>query len=131
MTTSAPIAYLKDRIVPASEAHLAVYDAGIVLGATVTEFTRTFRRRPWRLEDHLDRLYRSMKYARFNVRETKAELAAVTLEVAAHNARLLDEGGELGIVHFVTAGEFPAYAGSAGTAARTSPTVCCHTFPMP
>lgn len=126
-----PVVYLNGRVLPASQAHIAIYDAGIVLGATITEMTRTFRHRPWRLDHHLDRLYRSIKYTRFEVRETKAELHAATLEVAQHNAQLLEEGGELGIVHFITAGEYPTYAGSAGKAARTSPTVCCHTFPMP
>ena len=66
-----------------------------------------------------------------DVRETRAELTAATLEVAAHNARLLEAGGELGIVHFVTAGEYPIYAGGSGQVARTTPTVCCHTFPLP
>jgi branched-subunit amino acid aminotransferase/4-amino-4-deoxychorismate lyase len=126
-----PLVYLNGRAVPASQAHLAIFDLGLVLGATVTEMTRTFQRRPWRLHEHLDRLYRSLKYTRMEVRETKAELVAATEELVAHNAGLLDEGGELGIVHFVTAGENPVYAGSAGRSARTTPTVCVHTFPMP
>ena len=53
---SEPLVYLNGRMVPASQAHLAIYDAGIVLGATVTEMTRTFRLEPFRLDDHLDRL---------------------------------------------------------------------------
>lgn len=126
-----PLVYLNGRTVPASQAHLAIYDAGIVLGATITEMTRTFHRRPWRLEHHFDRLYRSIKYTRFNVPETRADLHAATMEVAAHNARLLDEGGELGIIHFITAGEYATYAGSAGKSTESRPTVCCHTFPMP
>src|SRR5207244_4056738 len=117
-------------MVPAAEAHLAIFDLGVVMGATVTEMTRTFHRRPWRLGDHLDRLYRSLKYTRMNVRETKDELAAVAEELVAHNGRSLPDGGELGIVHFVTAGEHPVYADSSGRAARTLPTVCVHTFPL-
>lgn len=126
-----PIVYLNGRTVPASQAHIAIYDAGIVLGATVTEMTRTFNHRSWRLEQHLDRLFRSLKYTRMNISETRAQLTAATLEVVNHNARLLDKSGELGIIHFVTAGEYPTYVGSAGVTARTTPTVCCHTFPMP
>src|SRR5947209_6585880 len=59
-----PLVYLNGRMVPATQAHLAIFDLGIVLGATVTEMTRTFHLRPWRLGDHLDRLYRSLKYTR-------------------------------------------------------------------
>ena len=41
-----PLVYLNGRTVPASQAHVAIFDAGIVLGATVTEMTRTFHQRP-------------------------------------------------------------------------------------
>src|SRR6516164_1951272 len=126
-----PLVFLNRSLIPASQAHLAIFDAGIVLGATVTEMTRTFRHEPYRLDDHLDRLFRSLKYTRMDIGKTKAELAAVSQDLLAHNAKLIDRDEELGLIHFVTAGEFPAYAGSAGRAARTTPTVCAHTFPMP
>ena len=54
-----PLVYLNGRKVPASQAHLAIYDAAIILGATVTDLTRTFRQQPYRLEDHVARFYRS------------------------------------------------------------------------
>ena len=126
-----PLVFLTGKLVPASEAHLAIFDAGIVLGATVTEMTRTFRHEPYRLDDHLDRLFRSLKYTRMDIGMTKAQLASVSRELVAHNARFIDADDELGLIHFVTAGEFPVYAGSAGRTARTTPTVCAHTFPMP
>jgi branched-subunit amino acid aminotransferase/4-amino-4-deoxychorismate lyase len=126
-----PIVYLTGRMVPASEAHLPIYDAGIVLGATVTEMTRTFHQRLFRLNDHLDRLFRSLKYTRMDIGLSKEQLAGISQEVVSHNARLLEDWAELGLIHFVTAGEFPTYAGMAGKQARTTPTVCVHTFPMP
>jgi branched-subunit amino acid aminotransferase/4-amino-4-deoxychorismate lyase len=126
-----PLVYLNGQTVPASQAHLAIYDAGVFMGATVTEMTRTFHKRPWRLEDHLDRLFRSLRYTRMDVGLSKTQLAGISRELLEHNARLLDEDGELGLIHFVTAGEYPTYAGMAGRPARTSPTICVHTFPLP
>jgi len=38
---------------------------------------------------------------------------------------------ELGVVIFVTAGEYPTYAGGAAGTVRTTPTLCVHTFPLP
>lgn len=128
---SEPLVYLNGKLVPASQAHLAIFDAGVVLGATVTEMTRTFHRRPFRLDDHLDRLYRSLKYTRMEIGASREELAAISRELIDHNAALADPQDELGLIHFITAGEFPVYAGSAGRAARTTPTVCAHTFPLP
>src|SRR4051794_26302813 len=113
-----PLVYLNGRTVPASQASLAIYDAGVVLGATVTEMTRTFRKCPYRLGDHIDRLYRSLRYTRMDISLTKEELTRVSHELIEHNGALLDDG-ELGLIHFVTAGEFPVYAGSSGQAVRT------------
>lgn len=124
-----PRVFLNGRMVPASQAHLAIYDGGVVLGATVTEMTRTFKHQLWRLEDHIDRLFRSLKYTRLDIGMTKDQLIATSRELVEHNARLVDPADELGLIHFVTPGEIAAYAGSG--LARTSPTVCAHTFPMP
>lgn len=126
-----PLVYLNGQMVPASQAHVAIYDAGIVQGATVTEQTRTFHKRPWRLDDHLDRLVRSLRYTRMDIGLSKEQIAGISHELIEHNARLLDASGELGLVHFVTAGAYPTYAGMAGRAVQRAPTVCVHTFPLP
>lgn len=125
-----PLVYLNGQMLPASRAHLNIYDAGLVMGATVTEMTRTFKHECFRLEDHLQRLFRSLKYTRMETGLTVDELDGISRELVAHNAKLLPAGGELGLVHFVTAGELPTYAGMAGQA-MTRPTVCVHSFPLP
>jgi branched-subunit amino acid aminotransferase/4-amino-4-deoxychorismate lyase len=59
-------------------------------------------------------------------------MARISTELCAHNARFLDPDQELGLIHFVTPGEFKVYAGSAaGQAEAPTPTVCVHTFPLP
>lgn len=126
-----PLVYLNGQMVPASQAHIAIYDAGIVQGATVTEQTRTFHKRPWRLNDHLDRLFRSLCSTHMDIGFSKEQLAGISHELIEHNARLLDDDGELGLVHFVTAGAYPTFAGMAGRAVPQVPTVCVHTFPLP
>jgi branched-chain amino acid aminotransferase len=126
-----PHVYLNGRMVPASEAHLSIFDAGIVQGATVTEMTRTFRKKLFRLDDHLDRLFRSLRYTRMDIGLGKTELAVIAHELVAYNASFVDDADELGLVHFITAGEYPTYASMAGRPARTTPTICAHTFPLP
>jgi branched-subunit amino acid aminotransferase/4-amino-4-deoxychorismate lyase len=124
------LVYLNGQMIAASQAGLAIFDMGVVLGATVTEMTRTFRHQPFRLDDHLDRLFRSLRYVRFKVDVSRDELAAASRKLVEHNAALLPENAELGLVHFVTAGEVAMYAATSGRAARTSATVCAHTFPL-
>ncbi len=126
----AAVVYLKDKLMPASEASLAIYDAGIVLGATITEMTRTFKHHPFRLDDHLERLYRSCRYAGISPPLDSSRMKEVSLEVVERNASLLPEEQELSLVHFLTPGEIPSYAGLGPSNAPTSPTLCIHTFPL-
>jgi branched-chain amino acid aminotransferase len=126
-----PLVYLNGQLVPASQASLKIYDAGVVLGATVTEMTRTFRHQPFRLADHIARLFRSLKYTRMEIDLTPAELERISRELVEANAKLIGPEDELGLIHFVTAGELPVYAGSAAAGSTMKPTVCAHTFPLP
>jgi branched-chain amino acid aminotransferase len=66
-----------------------------------------------------------------DIGRSAAELESVSRELVASNAKLIGPDDELGLIHFVTAGEFPVYAGSAASAAPVNPTVCAHTFPLP
>ena len=125
-----PLAYLRGKLIPASECRLPIYDLGIVIGAAVTDFVRTFNGELYRLEDHVRRLYRSCRYARIEPNETIEETMAVSRQLIQHNAALAP-GRELGLVYYLTAGENPIYAGSAGIVAERSPTSVQHTFPIP
>ena len=127
---SEPLVYLNDRFVPASQAKLNIYDLGLVLGATLTEMTRTFRHRPFRAEEHVARLYRSLKFSGIAPSLGPKEMLARTNELAEANAQFLDPDGDLGIVIFVTPGENSLYAGSAVSAGPLRPTVCIHSFPL-
>jgi branched-subunit amino acid aminotransferase/4-amino-4-deoxychorismate lyase len=125
------LVFLNGRTVPASQACLPISDAGIVLGATVTEQTRTFHQRLWRLDDHLDLLYRSLRYMRLDIGLAPEELRRISVELVAHNAALLAPADELGLIQFVTPGEYATYAALSRRPARTGATVCVHTFPLP
>ena len=126
-----PLAYLNHQFIPYSQAHLKVYDAGVVLGAPVTEMVRTFHQQLFRLEAHLDRLERSLRYVRFDLGIERAKFQQQLEELVKHNASLLEPADELGLIAFVTAGEYRTYAGSSGAAAQATPTVCAHTFSLP
>ena len=124
-----PIAYLKGEFVPASECKLPIYDLGIVLGAAVTDFFRTFHQVPYRLEDHLQRFYRSCRYARIEPPVSIDESRDISEKLIAENGQLAPDD-ELGLVFYMTAGENAVYAGAAGMPETLSPTYVQHTFPI-
>lgn len=126
-----PIVYLNDGFVPASKAKIDIYDLGIVLGATLTEMTRTFYHTLFKAEDHIARLYRSLKCAEISVPLTPPEMLAKTRELAEANCGLLSKDADLGVIHFITPGVNRIYAGSAAASGPLQPTICLHSFPLP
>jgi branched-chain amino acid aminotransferase len=128
---SEPVVYLRGEFVPASQASIAIFDAAVVLGATITDLARTFRHEPFRLKDHVARFYRSCKYARIPPPVAPEETLRLSRELLRRNAELIRADQELAIVWFITPGELSVYAGGAGLGDKMQPTYCMHTFPLP
>jgi branched-subunit amino acid aminotransferase/4-amino-4-deoxychorismate lyase len=125
------LAYLNGRMIPASQACLPVYDAGVVQGASIAEQCRTFNLRPFRMGEHLDRLLRSLRHLGIDIGQTKDQMIDISTQLITHNGGLLETGDELGIIQFVTPGPYATYAGMSDVAAHRGPTVCVHTFRLP
>ena len=53
--------YISGDIVPEVDAKISIFDSAVLLGDTVTESTRTFNFKPFKLDEHLERLYKSFK----------------------------------------------------------------------
>jgi branched-subunit amino acid aminotransferase/4-amino-4-deoxychorismate lyase len=121
-----PVAFLNDRIVPAAEAVVPVSDAGFLLGATVAEQLRTFGGKLFRLEAHLDRLWRSLEIVGVEPGLPRDRFSEAAVEVARRNHALLAEGDDLGLTIFVTPGPYTTYVPEGGR-----PLVCMHTYPLP
>jgi len=126
---SDPIAWLNGAFVPLSDARLPVWDLGVVQGATVTDMVRTFRQRPYRLEQHFGRLRRSLASVGFEIEPGDEDLAAIIARLLEENADPDEPLADLGVVIFVTGGPQAMYA--QGLQDSDGPTVCVHTFPLP
>lgn len=121
------LVYLNGQLLLAAEAKLEIFDLAIVQGATVSEMTRTFGQKLFRLEDHLQRLTNSLRLAGIGSELSLDDLARISRELVEHNAAIAGKATELALVHFVSAGEHALYA---GRPVRSGPTVCAHTFPL-
>lgn len=125
------LVYIKGELRPASSANIAIYDAAVVLGATVTDLARTFHGELYRLADHIQRFYRSCRYARIQPQIEPEATMNICRQLVTHNRSLVGAGAELAVVLFISPGEFAVYAGAAGMAGEQEPTFCIHTFPLP
>ena len=126
-----PIAYLKGEYVPMSQCLLPIHDLGILMAAAVTDVLRTFQQRPYRLQDHLERLYQSCKGARIEPPVGRDEAATIAERLIRENIRSESFGSpnaaaELGLVFYVTAGDNPSYVGLQPTAEASGGTLVAH-----
>ena len=60
------IAYHNGEYLPESRVLLPFRDRGFLYGDAVFDTARTFAHRPFRLVEHVDRLYRSLRYLRID-----------------------------------------------------------------
>src|SRR5580658_5553140 len=98
------LVYLSGAIVPESEAKISIFDSAVMLGDCLTESTRTFQHKPFRLDEHITRLYRSLKVSRVDPGLSPAELTRVTLDVLEANRPLMGSGDDCWIVHNISRG---------------------------
>ena len=121
------VAYLNGEIVPESRATISIRDRGFLLGDAVFDTTRTFGHEIFRLEEHLDRLFRSLKYMRIDPGMTKDDLANLTMQVLEANLPLLGDDDDYWVTQRFTRG-----SGISLEAPSTfKPTVIIECLPLP
>jgi len=109
-------AYFCGTYMPASQVKIDPMDRGFLVGDAVFDVFRTFNGKSFRLQEHVDRLYRSLKYVRIDPGITPAEMVAISEEVIRRNEPSRAEVGDFAIWQFVTRGR-GRWAHSAGPAA--------------
>ena len=102
--TGERVAFVNGHIVPESEAVVSIRDRGFLQGDAVFDTTRTFGGRIFRLDEHLDRFFSSLKYMRIDPGLTKDDFARLTMEVLQANMPLLDDDDDYWVTQRVTRG---------------------------
>lgn len=102
--SSEPLIYLNGDIIEAADARISPFDRGFLWGDGVYEITPCFDGQMFRLSDHLDRLYRSLRYVRIDPGMDQAAMEAATLAALEANAQRLEPGGMYRVGHWITRG---------------------------
>ncbi|MCH2305466.1 MAG: aminotransferase class IV [SAR202 cluster bacterium] len=118
------IAYFNGDWVPYSEVKIDPLDRGFFLGDSVFEVERTFNGKSFKMREHIERLYRSLSFARIDPKIDAEEMINISEETINKNLHLLDDVGDFLIHQFITRG-FGRRA-----AAAVDPTVCVRINPI-
>lgn len=120
-------AYLNGHLIDASRAAIPVWDAGLVLGTTISEQLRSFGGKLFELDRHLTRLTRSLGLIGIPLPEPVEKIADIATRLLAQNLAELPSGTDLGLAILVTPGPY----GTMASGIPAGPTLCLHTYPLP
>ncbi len=124
MAQSEPIVFLNGELVPESRAGIPIRDRGFIYGDAVFDAARTFSGVPFKLTEHVRRLYDSLRYVRIDPGISMDEMEDWSRRVVEHNYPLLPPGQDMWVMQRVT-------RGVEGGPSDGTPTVLIETHAIP
>ena len=104
MVTKETVAFFNGELKPESQVGISIRDRGYLYGDAVFDATRTFNGAPFKLQEHIRRLYDSLRYLRIDPGMTMEEMERWSLEVVNHNHPLLPSGQDMWVMQRISRG---------------------------
>ena len=98
------IVYFNGEYIPESQALVPYRDRSFLFGDGAFDLTRTFKHRIFKLEEHVERFYRSMRTLRLDPGMEANEIIAITKMVVEKNLHLLSDDDDWWVGQRVTRG---------------------------
>lgn len=102
------VVWLNGELVPEHQAVVPIRDRGFKFGDAAFDTTRTFGHKIFKLDEHLERFYRSLKYLQIDPGVSHETLVEATHQVAEHCLKTVGETDDLWLTQRVTRGLDPA-----------------------
>jgi branched-chain amino acid aminotransferase len=122
------VAYFNGQILPESQVLLPFRDRGFLFGDAVFDTARTFGHKPFRLKEHVERLYRSLRYLRIDPGLSPAETVGISEQVLERNLHLIDKEDDYWMTQRVSRGPLSVERDLSGSG---RPTVIVECTPLP
>ena len=122
------LAWFNGEMMPESEVRISFRDRGWLYGDTAFDVARTFGGEPFMLREHLERLYRSLRYLQLDPGYDVDEMEEISKQVVEANRPLLEPNGDYWVGQHISRGinapegESPQYPG---------PTIVVDCTPLP
>ena len=113
------VCYVNGSFVPASEAKISIFDRGFTSGEGVYDVTRSFGHKLFKLDAHIARLYRSLKYTRIDCGIPIEEMTRLSTDVFERNKHLLAPDDDCALWQVVSRGSDRFTKGKPMTASVT------------
>jgi branched-chain amino acid aminotransferase len=126
MSSQGSIVFFNGKLAPEAQVGISIRDRGYLYGDAAFDATRTFHGQPFKLREHIDRLYDSLRYLRIDPGMDKDQMERWSLEVASHNYPLLPPNQDLWVTQRISRGIESSEPG-----ATLRPTVLIETHVIP
>lgn len=125
---SARVVYYNGRFTPENDARVSIFDSALMYGDMAFEATRTFGQEPFRLREHLQRLYGSLRLLEIDCGLSIDELEQATLDTLAKNLPTEATDVDWQIMHNVSRGPLDLY--ETAFPGGLQPTVLVNCWPL-
>ncbi len=98
------VVWMNGEFIPESKAVVPFRERSFIFGDGAFDLTRTFNHRVFKLEEHVDRLYRSLRALRLDATMPADRMTEITREVAARNMHLLGPDDDYWVGQRITRG---------------------------
>lgn len=122
------VVYMNGEFVAEADAKLSIFDSALMFGDMVFEMTRSFNKKQFKLREHLERLYASMKYIQLTPPMSIDEMEKACLKTIEVNDPAFDAHDEHRLMINVSRGPLAIYSEVFG--GKTDPNVIIADFPL-
>jgi branched-chain amino acid aminotransferase len=98
------VAWFNGKIVRESEVVIPFRDQGFLRGDAVFDMTRSFNGKAFRIEEHVTRLYRSLRYLDIDPGVAPGDMVSISEEVLERNRHLLGPGEDYWLAQRISRG---------------------------
>lgn len=122
------IVWFNRKLIPEKDAKVSIYDSALMFGDMVFEMTRSFNKKQFKLREHLERLYASIKYVHIPLKMTIKEMEKAVFETIEANEPSFEPDDEHRVMINVSRGLLSIYEDVVGV--EKGPNVIIADFPL-
>lgn len=126
--TNERMAWFNGELLPESEVRISFRDRGWLFGDTAFDVARTFGGKPFKLREHVERLYRTLAYLQIDPGVAADEMCAISERVVEANAPLLTPDRDYWVGQRISRGLMPV---DGEPLEQPGPTVIVDCTPLP
>ena len=122
------LVYFNGEFIKESEAKVSIYDSALMFGDMVFEMTRSFKRKHFKLKEHIKRLFIGLKILKIDIGMSEAEMHQKCILTAKKNEKFMNKDDEHRLMIDVSRGILGIYEDVSGV--KKGPNVIIADFPL-